>query len=273
MKKVITTAILVFVLLFNCVYANAANLENQMKDYIHSVREVQDLDDAAESDGSEAQWITVVKPIPKPDGIPVKDAFNSDDKKIAFLTFDDGPSSNVTPAILDILKENNIKATFFVVGSMAKNNSDIIKRIYADGHTIANHSYSHQYSYLYASANNFMEEINACDSVLKNILGQDFETKIFRFPGGAFGNSYSSYKTVLSEHGYDYINWNALSGDAEGNNIPADRLVQSLIGSVEGKDDVVVLMHDLGTKHTTVQALPRIIEYLKSQGYEFNKLI
>lgn len=243
---------------------------SQLKDYIQETRKPQG---ETKADGGGIEWIDVIKPVLKEEGIPVKDAFSDDGKKVAFLTFDDGPSGNVTPEILDILKEYDIKGTFFVVGKMAKNNSEILKRISSEGHSIGNHSYSHEYSYLYSSGVNFMSEIRACDSVFKSILGEAFETKLFRFPGGAFGNSYSSYKTLLSEHGYAYINWNALSGDSEGNYVPEDALIKRVIATSAGKDHIVVLMHDLGSKSTTAKSLPAIIEYLKSQGYVFKKLL
>lgn len=211
--------------------------------------------------------------IPEDGGIPVREAFNDDGKKIAFLTFDDGPSKSVTPAILDILKENNIPATFFTVGRMVKNNGDIIKRISEEGHTIGNHSYSHEYDYIYSSTSNFLSEIDACENELKQILGDKFTTRIFRFPGGSFGNSHSEYKEALREHGYEYINWNVSAGDAEGTRIPADTLLQNIKDTSAGKEHIIVLMHDLGTKTTTVEALPKIIEYLKSLGYKFKKLV
>ena len=248
----------------------------QIKNYMQIAIEAQNAKDINTADEGKIEWIEVTAPKPIPmeaDGIPVKYAFNNLDKKVAFLTFDDGPSKNITPLVLDILKKSDIKATFFIVGRMAKNNGEILKRISSEGHTIGNHSYSHEYGYLYRNLKNFLGEINDCDSILKSILGDSFLSKIFRFPGGSFGDGYSSYKAALKEHGYEYINWNVSIGDSAGNNVPVKTLIENLKQTCSGKSHIVVLMHDLGSKITTADALPIIIEYLKSQGYEFKRLI
>lgn len=92
-------------------------------------------------------------------------------RKIAYLTFDDGPSSQSTDAILDILGEYNIKATFFVVGKMVVNYPEVLQRTLEEGHAIGNHSYSHDYGYIYHSGKNFMRDINLADEAIKNALG------------------------------------------------------------------------------------------------------
>ncbi|HLR36166.1 MAG TPA: polysaccharide deacetylase family protein [Tissierellales bacterium] len=193
-------------------------------------------------------------------------------EKIAYLTFDDGPSRNVTPQILDILREYDVKATFFVTGIAAEDNRDIIKRAYSEGHAIGNHSYSHNYKYLYSNLNNFLIDMKKNEDILKDILGSDFEVKLARLPGGSYGEKKSPYNRAIEKKGYKSIDWNALTGDAEGHHIPKDRLVQKLKNTSKGKDEVIVLMHDLGTKQTTASALPEIIEYLKNEGYEFRVL-
>ncbi len=193
-------------------------------------------------------------------------------EKVAYLTFDDGPSRNVTPQILDILREYDVKATFFVTGIAAKDNRDIVKRAYSEGHAIGNHSYSHNYKYLYSNINNFLIDMKKNEDILKDILGSDFEVKLARLPGGSYGEKKAPYNRAIEKKGYKSIDWNALTGDAEGHHISKDRLVQRLKNTSKGKDEVIVLMHDLGTKQTTVSALPEIIEYLKSEGYEFRVL-
>lgn len=197
---------------------------------------------------------------------------SNDNKKVAYLTFDDGPSVVVTPQILDILDNCNVKATFFVIGSLAEQNSDLIKREYNSGHAIGNHTYSHNYKYIYGSVNNLLSDIDKCENVLKGILGDDFHSAAFRFPGGSFGQKKQPFKDVLKNKGIGYVDWNALNGDAEGHNIPKDRLVQRLVQTTQGKNKVVILMHDAGAKKTTAQALPDIINYLKNQGYEFETI-
>lgn len=196
----------------------------------------------------------------------------NDNKKVAYLTFDDGPSVVVTPQILDILDSYNIKATFFVIGSLAEQNSDLIKREYNSGHAIGNHTYSHNYKKIYSSVNNLLSDIDKCENVLKGILGNNFHSAAFRFPGGSFGQKKQPFKDVLKNKGIGHVDWNALNGDAEGHNIPKDRLVQRLVQTIQGKNKVVILMHDAGAKKTTAQALPEIINYLKNQGYEFKTI-
>ena len=199
-------------------------------------------------------------------------AMKSDGKKTAFLTFDDGPTANITPQILDMLKKYNIKATFFVVGSMIDANPLLLKREFNEGHAIGNHSYSHDYKILYSNTNNFITDMLKGEKSIKNVLGQSFVTKIARFPGGGFDNNKLPYKKELAVHGYYAIDWNSLNGDAEALNIPATKLVERFKNTINGQEHLVILMHDAATKQTTVQALPSIIEYLKSLGYEFKIL-
>jgi len=193
-------------------------------------------------------------------------------RKIAYLTFDDGPSTKVTPQILDVLDKYNVKATFFVIGNLAEQNPDLIKRINESGHAIGNHSYSHSYKHIYKNTTNFLNELKATENVLKNILGEDYETKVIRFPGGSFGQQKAVFRKAVVDNGYSYYDWNALNGDAEGKSFPKDRLVQRLKSTANGQKELVILMHDMGAKQTTVDALPEIIEYLQENGYEFEVL-
>lgn len=192
--------------------------------------------------------------------------------KIAYLTFDDGPSTTVTPEILDILNKYDIRATFFVLGTMAEQNPDILKRIQEEGHSIGNHTYSHKYDYLYRNMDNFLGELNKTDRILKGILGEDFKTRLLRFPGGSFENYKQKYKDKAESLGYRVYDWNALNGDSES----SGRSVESLIGRLKetsrGQKELVVLMHDTYGKENTAKALPSIIDYLKAEGYGFGKL-
>lgn len=193
-------------------------------------------------------------------------------RKIAYLTFDDGPSTKVTPQILDILDRYNVKATFFVIGNLAEQNPDLIKRIDASGHAIGNHTYTHSYKNIYKNTTNFLNELKATEKVLKNILGEDYETNIIRFPGGSFGQKKAVFRKTVVDNGYTYYDWNALNGDAEGKSFPKDRLVQRLKNTANGQKELIILMHDMGGKQTTADALPEIIEYLQQNGYEFEVL-
>lgn len=195
-----------------------------------------------------------------------------DGSKVAYLTFDDGPSKEVTPKVLDILDKYNIKATFFVTGYMSERNKDILMREWKDGQAIGNHSYSHDYKYLYANVSNFISDINKCNQVIVSILGNDYKNKIIRFPGGSFGKKLEPYRNEIQKAGYHYVDWNALSGDAESNVNSVDKLIKRVEETTKGKSHVIILMHDAPQKGTTAEALPGIIEYLSKQGYVFKTL-
>lgn len=194
------------------------------------------------------------------------------DKKVAYLTFDDGPTPNITPKILNVLDQNNVKATFFVVGYLANENKELVKREYLDGNSIGIHSYTHDYSKVYKDDKSFIGELDQTDAVLKSILGQDFHTDLFRFPGGSFEKSKQPFINDLAQRGYNYIDWNALSGDADGNNVPTDKLFDNIKKTTAGKKHLVILMHDAATKETTAEVLPQVIKYIKDMGYTFETL-
>ena len=209
----------------------------------------------------------------------------TDGKKIAYLTFDDGPSTTNTPKVLDILKENDIKATFMIKGSNVEGTDEckeILQRIVKEGHAIGNHTYSHDYHYLYPerviSPENFMADIDKCDKVLKDVLGEDFETRVIRFPGGYWSwEGRTGIKPILEEKGYASINWNALSKDAEGKpNKSADELAsisEKCIDDLGDKaDSIVFLMHDTYGKEETVKSLQKIIDIFKERGFEFKTI-
>lgn len=199
------------------------------------------------------------------------DPYKADGKKVAYLTFDDGPSTNNTPKILDILSKNNIKATFFVIGQNAEKNSELIKREISEGHVVGNHTYSHNMKYLYSNTNNFISDLDKGDKVLKSIIGNDYNLKLIRFPGGSFGTKLSPYREAAKKAGYHYIDWNDLNGDAEHNNVPVSALISEL-EKYTTQEHVVILMHDAPAKVSTEQALPQAIEFLKSKGYTFETL-
>lgn len=204
---------------------------------------------------------------------------DSDQEKRCYLTFDDGPTENITPQILDTLRRYNVKATFFEIGSLIQTNPSMARRVYEEGHLIANHSDGHNYAKLYVSTDTFMNEVNECYEAIKDITGEAEPFKLVRFPGGGFNSSADSYspvkqecKDALAEYGFYYCDWNALNGDAEGRTKDADELLDYLIESAEGQDNLVVLMHDAAAKQATADALGSIIEYLRGEGYTFHRL-
>lgn len=193
-------------------------------------------------------------------------------EKVAYLTFDDGPSSNITPKVLDVLKEEGVKATFFVLGQNVKSHPEQLKRIYDEGHYIANHSYTHKYSKIYASVDALLEEFNDTEAEIKKVVGEGYNTFLFRFPGGSYGGVYNKIKKqikgILRDKGIVSLDWNALSGDAEGKKT-VDAQLKKFEDSRKGETGLVVLMHDIGDKHATPETARQIIKRLKAEGYVF----
>ena len=198
--------------------------------------------------------------------------YNSETKRV-FLTFDDGPST-VTPTILDILKQQNVKATFFVLGSRVEAMPEVVSRMYEEGHYIANHGYSHVYETIYASPQSVLDEFNKCNEAVKTAINvPEYNSHLFRFPGGLVGGKYAEIKaqakSLLNENNIVNVDWNALIGDSEKNNATVEFLIQRMQETVATKNSVVILMHDAQAKKTTVDALPQVIQYLTEQGYKF----
>lgn len=200
------------------------------------------------------------------------------DNKIAYLTFDDGPSVNNTPVNLDTLKRYDVKATFFV---LPKSNLDgIYIRIIKERHALGNHSYSHDYKYLYSSTNKFKKDVlNAKNFIYRKF---DYTTTVFRFPGGTMGRKKSlvnKCSAILSKEGYKYFDWNASTADTDPNlkkygndEAIANLLANNVIKNSKDRKKLIVLMHDSSDKIYTTKALPKIIEGLKKQGYSFDVL-
>ena len=245
--------------------------ENKVKDY--SVESDSNVEDVAFVE----KYLDQQMKSQKPDG--------ADGKKVVYLTFDDGPSETVTPKILDALKAENVHATFFVVGKAvdeSEANKNLVKREVAEGNAIGNHTYSHNYNYLYPhniiNLENCMADIEKTNQSLKNILGQDFSTRAIRFPGGhmTWGKKdpkgMNAMDKALHDKDYHQIDWNALSSDAEGAPKNAEQLKQNVIKTVSGREKAIILMHDTYGKEETAKALPEVIKYLKEQGYEFKIL-
>ena len=202
----------------------------------------------------------------------IANIYHSDTKRV-FLTFDDGPSSSVTPLILDTLKQENIKATFFVLGSRVELNPEITKRAYEEGHYIASHGYSHVYSQIYASPQSVLDEYNKSLTAIRNAIGvQEYNPHLFRYPGGFSGGKYANIKKqsvqLLDANNIAHVDWNALTSDAAGCTT-TEQFLAELEKTVPKHNSVVVLMHDAGSKKATAEALTTIISYFRDRGYEF----
>lgn len=203
----------------------------------------------------------------------IKNVYHSETTKRAFLTFDDGPSTN-TKNILDILAQRNIKATFFVLGMQVEKMPETVKRIYEEGHYVANHGYSHVYSSIYSSPEAVLDEFNKCNQVVANAIQvPEYNSHLFRFPGGYYGGKYAEIKKqaneILKQNNIAHVDWNALTGDSEKQNPTKEYLMNNLQKTTQGKNSIVILMHDSQAKKVTVETLPEVIDYLQQQGYEF----
>lgn len=190
----------------------------------------------------------------------------SSGKKV-YLTFDDGPSSN-TDQILDILKDYDVKATFFVVGKTDERSVKAYQRIVEEGHTLAMHSYSHRYDEIYESKEAFARDLNSLQEYLYETTG--VWPRIYRFPGGS-SNTVSKVDMqelieYLTDIGITYFDWNVASGDAVSRTLPAETIVNNCLSGIEKQKESVILMHDASNKETTIEALPRIIEAIQEQG-------
>lgn len=201
------------------------------------------------------------------------EALIKSDEKIAYLTFDDGPTIKATPKVLDVLKEEDVKATFFVIGKYVANHPDIVKRAYEEGHFIANHGYDHSNKKLYASEESFINEIKSTDVEIGKAIGVDnYCSHIFRFPNGFMSPNNKSQKKkcakLLQDMNYTYVDWNCLNNDSVKKYTP-QQLLNNLKKSCKNKGTLIVLMHDTTFVSDSSLVLKDSIKYLKEQGYEF----
>lgn len=179
--------------------------------------------------------------------------------KTMYLTFDDGPSEENTSAVLDILKERNIKATFFVVGENVAKHPEVARRIVEEGHTIGIHCNNHEYKKLYASVDSYLEDFEEAQRTVKEVTG--VEAKLFRFPGGSINdfnrNVYQEIAEAMTERGYIYYDWNASLEDAVADADP-ETLIQNAVSSTLGRRHVVMLAHDV--VYETSQCLEELLD-------------
>lgn len=194
--------------------------------------------------------------------------YNSPEQPTVYLTFDDGPGK-LTGQVLDILKQEGVHATFFVIGKLAQDEEGLLKRTAEEGHAIGNHSFDHVYKDLYGNFGAFWEQVQKSDAIIEQATGS--KPTLIRAPGGTFGNFDPFYFYYLEEAGYSAIDWNIDSGDASRRGVPADEIVRTVKQSPL-QHELVVLMHDGIGHEETVKALPEIIQYFKEKGYAFAPL-
>ena len=194
--------------------------------------------------------------------------------KVCCLTFDDGPSAN-TDRVLNTLDQYGIKGTFFIVGSAAGSaaSQQRMRDIVAGGHTLAMHSWSHDYKKVYASVEAFLDEFYRLYQWIYEVTG--VYPSVYRFPGGSInGYDRGVYQEIIAEmtrRGFVYFDWNASAQDATVTPVPAETIAQRCLNGV-GKDLVVVLCHDSAARGPTADALPAVIEGYQAAGYTFSAL-
>lgn len=190
--------------------------------------------------------------------------------KRVYLTFDDGPSTH-TDDLLRILRENDVKATFFCVYNPDEATWGAYKHIVEDGHTLGMHSYTHVYGEIYENLDSFQNDVTKIHDFLYEQTGVD--STYYRFPGGS-SNTVSNVGMqllieYLSSEGITYYDWNALSGDAIDGTLSKEKLNETVMGYVRGNaGDSIVLLHDLENNPATYEGLQDLITTLKTEGYE-----
>ncbi|MBO4467982.1 MAG: polysaccharide deacetylase, partial [Clostridia bacterium] len=230
---------------------------------------------ATQYTNEELQALISSMTVPKPEQKPLKD-------HVCYLTFDDGPSTNVTPLILDILKSQNVKATFFVVGT---GNLSLLSRISSDGHTIGLHTDTHRCyeqnsNNIYSSTYKYLLDLKAVSDKVQSLTGK--RSTVIRFPGGGSNlvskkvcpGIMSNLSVLVQDMGYSYFDWNVSSGDANATNPTPQQILSNIINNshVANGEGICVLMHDTNAKMTTAQALTGVITELKKRGYTFEAL-
>lgn len=208
-------------------------------------------------------------------------------QKEVFLAFDDGPSVNNTPKILDILEKNHVHASFYLIGDHLKNNEaiqNIVRREIMDGDAVGDHTFTHQLPILYPTVNGvstvnvpeFMSQINDCKDLAHYVLGPHFDTRVLRLPGGYMSRVYyhdphlEEFNKALDQEGWTAMDWTADSGVAATTQeiSPQKMLACSTQGWQQMPQDVI-LLHDAGAKEDTVWGLQGVITFFKDHGYKF----
>lgn len=208
---------------------------------------------------------------PYPDLYANKSEDDEKEEKYVYLTFDDGPS-DLTPKVLDLLDQYDAKATFFVVCKNNEDCSEYLSEIVKRGHTLALHSYSHNYSLIYQSVDAFLSDYEKVYNWVYEETG--YSPCLFRFPGGSTNGSSAVTNNIIKEmerRGFTYYDWNVSSGDGS-NLTTTSNIIDNICSNVDNMENPVVLMHDGKGKHATLSALPTVLQKLADKGYTFRAL-
>lgn len=283
-KFVIGCAIILFVTLVANIFMNKTASEPSVEVYITVWNNIQKLEQLALMENEAAKDnddgdLTTTKNTPDytkmfPDlyteyCMPKEEQ----DKKIAYLTFDDGPSEN-TFEVLDILQEKDIKATFFIVGrEINEEGEDVLKRMINEGHTIGIHTYSHRCNEIYCSVERFLDDFNTVYQQIYDVTGE--RVNIYRFPWGSNNKYNKGIKDALIDEmerrGFSCYDWNVSADDSIGKPSPYS-ILHNIKKDMKRDDHPIILMHDSKINDLTVKMLPEIISMIYEMGYEFDTL-
>lgn len=195
---------------------------------------------------------------------------NINEEKSIYLTFDDGISSKVTPMILDVLKKENVKGTFFLIGNTLDEHSEVLNRMYKEGHSLGLHSYSHERNLLYNSKDAFIKEMLKTQAKIKEITG--VQSTILRFPFGTRNNSFrinAAWETAIHNNNLKIYDWNVDSNDGTNPSLSANCLLKN---SKSKEKTVILLMHCTDLNKNSSIALKSIIDYYRNEGYTFKQI-
>lgn len=279
LKKIIVTTVLAAILIplfvSICLGIGLYNVKKQLKQSVSEnqdlERQVTDMQEQIErflQEKAEADALRDTKhkePISESENSG-QDILMQDGIKRVYLTFDDGPTDN-TAAILDLLAEYQVKATFFVVGDTSEEAKALYRRIVEEGHSIGVHSYSHKYQEIYASEEAFFEDFYLMSDYLYDVTG--VRPDICRLPGGS-SNTVSSIEMAalvnrLNAQGISCFDWNISGGDADGHDLSAQEIAANVLTGVDRFQTSIVLLHDGRDKSLTVEALGMILEELTNR--------
>lgn len=188
------------------------------------------------------------------------------DDKVVYLTFDDGPTI-ITNKLLDVLKENNVKATFFVVGKEIEGREEILKRIYNEGHSIGLHTYSHNFRKIYRSNSSFIDEMDCVAEKVKEVTG--YSAHAIRYPGGSCKHLNEEMLNELHDCGYRVFDWNVNLCDGIDSKLSPKELIENSKKCKGSCYRRIILMHCNSNNRNTIKALPELIQYYKKNGYIF----
>jgi peptidoglycan-N-acetylglucosamine deacetylase len=195
---------------------------------------------------------------------------NTVERRLVYLTFDDGPSFNVTNKLLDALKRENVKATFFVVGKEIQGKEAMLKRMHEEGHTIGIHTYTHNFKLIYKSEEYFIDEMRKTAALVKEIIG--IAPTAIRFPGGSDKILNQEFLNKLHANGFKVYDWNVNLGDGLDAHLTEGKLLQNA-KKVKGNPNVrIILAHNNSNNKRTYMALPVIVKYYREQGFEFSRI-